>query len=470
MGINGEKSLFNQLTDSLSKIDSLVKVISNLENIIKDLSSSVKELKETIIKKDELIEKQQKEIERLKISNKKDSSNSSKPSSTNGFKKVITNRREKSTLKKGGQLNHELHLLDEDKVNDLIDKGATVEIININKNATNENKEYKTIKIIDIEVKTVITEYRYYPDEEGNYDIPDNTIQNIKYGNDIKALAVSLMCQFPNSTDSAKEIISSLTNGGINLSKGSLINWQNDLSFKLSPEIKKIEEELLNSPYINADECSTKVNGEASNMICAATSTHTRFWANATKKHKDLEELGFWLKFLGVIIKDGTDIYNGFGSAFSQCLSHILRYLKGVYDFVDHKAAKEMSEYLKKCIHLRNELISKDVTAFDEKIYNELLIEYERIIKTWKREWMKDKDNPVYEDERKLLSRMEDSDKEQILYFLKDFRVPPTNNQAESDERPIKIRQKIGKPRSYTGADNYAVIRSCVNNQVEESK
>lgn len=37
---------------------------------------------------------------------KKDNSNSSKPSITNGFKKVITNRREKSNKKQGGQTGH----------------------------------------------------------------------------------------------------------------------------------------------------------------------------------------------------------------------------------------------------------------------------------------------------------------------------------------------------------------------------
>lgn len=43
------------------------------------------------------------EIKRLKNQNQKDSSNSSKPSGTNGYKKVITNRREKSNKKQGGQ-------------------------------------------------------------------------------------------------------------------------------------------------------------------------------------------------------------------------------------------------------------------------------------------------------------------------------------------------------------------------------
>lgn len=85
------------------------------------------------------------------------------------------------------------------------------------------------------------------------------------------------------------------------------------------------------------------------------------------------------------------------------------------------------------------------------------------IIKEWKKEWKADKNNPEYDNERKLLSRMEDDDKEQILYFLKDFKVPATNNQAETDQRNIKIKQKIGKFRSEIGAEIYAIIRSCIN-------
>ena len=60
-----------------------------------------------------------------------------------------------------------------------------------------------------------------------------------------------------------------------------------------------------------------------------------------------------------------------------------------------------------------------------------------------------EKDNPVYEDERKLLSRFEDKKElKEILYFMNDFKIPSTNNQIETDLRPIKIKQKIGKFRS----------------------
>ena len=122
-----------------------------------------------------------------------------------------------------------------------------------------------------------------------------------------------------------------------------------------------------------------------------------------------------------------------------------------------------MAEFLKKCMKSRDDLIEKKVKSFDDKTYKELLDEYDKIIKIWKKEWMYDIENPLYDEERKLLSRMEETDKEQILYFLKDFKVPATNNQAEADQRPIKIKQKIGKFRSDDGAENYTRIRSCIN-------
>ena len=37
------------------------------------------------------------------------------------------------------------------------------------------------------------------------------------------------------------------------------------------------------------------------------------------------------------------------------------------------------------------------------------------------------------------------NDRDKILYFLKDFKVPATNNQAEIDQRNAKIKQKIEK-------------------------
>lgn len=335
--------------------------------------------------------------------------------------------------------------------------------IEINKNENNKNtKPYKTT-VVDINIFVSVTDYLYYPDENGNFNVPQKHKKHIVYGDNLKALAVDLMYESYNSTDATQNIILSLTNNSLNIPKGTLINWASEAKELLMPEIEHIEKELLNSYYTHLDESQIKVNGEAFSEVCACNKTHARMWTMQSKKHENLEKINFFKSFMGVIIKDGTDLYNGFGIAFSQCISHIQRYLKGVYDFVNHKGAKMMSEFLTKYSEYREQMIQNGEKEFSIEKYQEIMNEYDEIIKTWKKEWMQDEKNPVYDDERKLLTRMEDDDKEQILYFLKDFKVPVTNNPVEVDQRNIKIKQKIGKFRSEIGAEIYAIIRSCIN-------
>ena len=293
--------------------------------------------------------------------------------------------------------------------------------------------------------------------------MPQKHKKHIVYGDNLKALAVDLMYESYNSTDATQNIISSITDNSIELPKSTLINWSKEAKEKLEPEIENIEKELLNSYYAHFDESQIKVDGNSFNEVCVSNAKHTRMWAMKSKKHEELEKINFFKSFMGVIVKDGTDLYNGFGIAFSQCISHIQRYLKGIYDFIKHEGPKDMAKFLTKYNEYRKELIAKGEGKFEDNEYSQILNEYDEIIRKWKKEWMSDKNNPSYDDERKLLSRMEDSDKEQILYFLKDFKVPATNNQVETDQRNIKIKQKIGKFRSKAGAEIYAVIRSCIN-------
>ena len=82
-------------------------------------------------------------------------------------------------------------------------------------------------------------------------------------------------------------------------------------------------------------------------------------------------------------------------------------------------------------------------------------------------------DNYLFDDELCLWTRMKydntgldkdtKGDKHEILYFLSDFKIPSTNNAAETAQRPTKIKQKISKFRSISGAKSYAKIRSCIN-------
>lgn len=467
-----ESGLYNQYEELLSKFEKQENLLKEANNLIKTLNLTIESLNELVKSLQEKNDEQAKEILRLKSKNDKDSSNSSKPSSTNGYKKVIINRREKSNNKQGGQKNHKAHSLNNKLEQFINSDNVYEEIIEVNKNESNKNSRYIEKVVIDIQITKLVKRYRYYPYKDGKYHIPKVHNQYVQYGPIIKAFSVDLMNNLYNSTDGVTRFINDITNGGITLSKGTLINWNNDLSSKLNPEIENIESNLLNSYYLNHDESQIKIDGDGHNILCACNDKYVRLWQSEHKSQDAIDEIGFLPKFKGVIVKDGTELYNKYGCFLSQCLSHILRYLKGIYDFIDHKAPKKLAELLSQCNTKRNELISKGIKSFSNQEYSDIIKKYESIIDEWEVELRKDVNNYMFDDEIKLWTRMKydnkkmDSkvrgDKEEILYFLKDFKVPSTNNPAEVAQRGAKIKQKIGKFRSVDGAETYSIIKSCI--------
>ncbi len=472
MASNYSKFLYNDYEKALSTIEKLKSEKREDKKIISSLQVTVNTLNNTVEELNKLVKDLKDEILKLKAKNDKDSSNSSKPSSTNGYKKVITNRREKSNTKQDSQKGHNAHTINS-KLNQFINSGnIEEEIIEINKNEDNKNKRFIEKIVIDIKITKTLKRYRYYPNKDGKYNIPKIHNQNIKYGSFIKAISMDLINNLYNSTDGVTRFIEDITNGGITLSKGTLIKQSEELSNKLQPQISNIEEKLLNSYYLNHDESQIKVDGDGYNILCACNRKHTRLWVSKHKSQEALDEIGFLPKFKGVIVKDGTELYNKYGCFLSQCLSHIQRYLKGIYDFVKNQATQKLSKFLSKCNTERNILISKGKTSFDESKYNSFMLEYDSIIDDWEKELREDVNNYLFDDEERLWTRMKydnkkmdkniRGDRDEILYFLKDFKVPATNNAAESSQRGVKVKQKVGKFRSVDGAENYSVIKSCI--------
>lgn len=255
----------------------------------------------------------------------------------------------------------------------------------MNKSEKNKNKRFIEKVVIDIKITKYIKRYRYYPDEKGKYNIPNWHNQYVQYGNNIKAMCVDLMNNLYNSTDGVTRFIEDITNGGITLSKGTLILWNEEITNKLSPEVKKIENSLLDSYYINHDESQIKINGEGNNILCACNSKYTRLWTHKHKSQDALKEVGFLPKYQGIIVKDGTELYNSFGIMLSQCQSHILRYLKPFYTDIKHTFPKKMSDFLSRCNSIRNRLIDKKIKSFTNFEYAKLIEEYNCILDGWEK-------------------------------------------------------------------------------------
>ena len=472
MASNYNKLHEKQYDELMIKYEKQEKLLKEIKSTISEQNEIIKNLNSIIITLKEENNELKNEILRLKSKNDKDSSNSSKPSGTNGYKKVITNRREKSTNKQGGQKNHTPHSLN-NKLNQFINSGdVEEEIIEINKNEKNENKRYIEKVVIDIKITKHIKRYRYYVHDDGKYHIPKIHNQYVQYGNNIKGIAMDLMINLPNSTDGITQFVNDITNGGITLSKGTLINWESILASNLSDDINKIEEQLLQSYYINHDESQIKIDSNGYNVLCACNDKYVRLWPSEHKSQEAIDQINFLPKFKGVIVKDGTELYNKYGCFLSQCISHILRYLKGIYDFIKHRGPKKLSDFFKKYNELRNEYIQNGKERFSDIELSNMNKEYDAILNEWEKELREDTNNYLFDEELNLFTRLKydnkkmnpkiRGDRDEVLYFLKDFNVPATNNPAEVAQRGVKIKQKIGKFRSVEGANDYLVIKSCI--------
>jgi transposase len=154
------------------------KIAVAVEHNMLPLREHISELETQVVQKDE-------EILRLKAIINKDSSNSSKPPSTDGFKQ-IPNNREKSERKRGGQPGHTGHSLSvPENLDKLVAEGkATKKLVDY----TNGAEKYVSKWIVDIDIKTVYTEIRYPVETK----LPPQLQPEVVYGNGIKALTVLL--------------------------------------------------------------------------------------------------------------------------------------------------------------------------------------------------------------------------------------------------------------------------------------
>ena len=221
----------------------------------------------------------------------------------------------------------------------------------------------------------------------------------------------------------------------------------------------------MKSYYTNNDDSQIKIDGERYNQIVCSNKDYTYLAINKHKSAEAIAEIGILPGFNGITIKDGASLYSNYGSKASQCLSHILRYLKGVYELNNRPEAKTLMDYLGSINKERDQLIHNNITEFNDCRIKEIYEQYDKLLDNWQKalnEEMQSNKSKYYDNEINLLDRMKGKHKEEILYFIKDFKVPSTNNQAEVDQRGLKVKQRIGKFRSEGGANNYANIRSII--------
>ena len=438
----------------------------------KEKDTEISELKSKISELETRLQAAENEVVRLKNMMNKNSSNSSKPPSSDepwegkGKQKAANeyNSRKPSERHKGGQEGHKGKCLTKQDVEKLLkEHGDRIrhDIVDVGKNSFNSGTDPKIKYELDLEMRVVVREYRYY----GDAHIPSRHYPDVSFGDFTRAASAFCYGECNMPTDKIGELISVLSGGILNASDGSWYNFCTYVSDRCDTSLDSLYNDLMNSPVLYSDATYTKENGKES-YIRNVSNRNTVIYS--PQDDKTIEEIGktpVLSDFFGILMTDHETAMKHFGSDNAECNQHTDRYCTKTSQETSHCWSEKFMALLYELKDQKELLIGQGAQCFSEEKLAAYFKRYDDILQEG---WEENKDlkwESVASDERALLRRLEKF-KADHLRFATDFCVEFTNNISESDLRFIKNRTKLsGGFRQKSGRKMccrlMSIIRTC---------
>lgn len=419
-------------------------------------------LQEAVIKLTKENESLRQKVNDLEFRLSKDSHNSSKPPSSDGYqKRVIVNQRTKTGKSIGGQPGHKSNSKPfhehPDTVYYHLPNGCDCGVEHW------EEKPAETFQIVDLPlIKAIITEHRKMRyrcrkcGEEFSGEPPENKGNKIQYGTQVRSLSAYLSQYQLIPYHRLKEMFRDLLS--INLSVGSLVNFVKETGEGLTAFEKHVTGCLKDAQVLHSDETGIRLAGKTNWFHVVSNQQCTYLHSDISRGRTAIEKMNILPEFTGVLVHDRFRSYFGdWNFRHSLCNAHILRELIYFEEQGDKPWAKEIKKLL------LNAKQKKDTGLAISKGYiTRVGNKYRKIVRgeLQKKKHLIGKGKTKKSDDHNFLIALNKYWKE-ILLFIMEENVPFDNNQAERDLRMIKAKQKIsGCFRSTSGAETFALIRS----------
>ena len=385
----------------------------------------------------------------LKAQIKRTHENSSKSSSMVPNRKKITNSREKSGKRPGGQPGHEHHPRKRHVPTNKVDIPGPAEYADSPDYVPTGNTIVK--QLVDIRVEVIVNEYstpEYRNTRTGervHAEFPGGLVLDVTYGGSIKALAFLLNNYCNVSIGKVQEIISELTRGELEISTGMINGLSKEFSQKTEEEQKEAFADILLSPVMNVDFTRATVNGKKVNVLVCATPDNVLYFAKERQGHEGIKGTPVET-YSGKLVHDHDTTFYSYGDAHQECNDHTLRYLK---DSTENEAALKWNErmlnLMREMIHWRKHLDPEDKRNPDEIDPDRVAgfeASYDDILKQAKEEYEYEPPGKYNKKGFNLYRRLEKYKAEHLL-FLHDREVPYSNSLALSSslENPQDLQK-----------------------------
>jgi transposase len=405
-----------------------------------------------------------------------DSQNSSKPPSTDGFRKpAMKSRRKKTGRKPGGQKGHHgstlaLSATPDHFISHPVDTCSHCGC-DLSAQAADEVERRQVIDIppLRMEVTEHLFESKTCPDchavTSSTDNAPEGVNATVQYGPRIKALGAYLKIWQLLPFKRAAELIRTLFGG--TLCEGTLANMVKAVSGTLDSSLAAISETLKASDVAHFDETGSSVEGKLHWFHVASTEKVTLYRMHERRGATAMEDMGILPEFSGRAIHDHWKPYYSFGTcSHGLCNAHHLRELTFVHEVVGQEWASSMKDLLLQINAAVTAAKAENRTRLEDKEISRFVRHYKAIVA----QAIEINPPPVptpgkrgrpKDSKAGNLARRLEAHREETLAFMYDFSVPFTNNLAERDIRMMKVQQKVsGTFRSSEGAMFFCRIRS----------
>lgn len=292
---------------------------------------------------------------------------------------------------------------------------------------------------------------------------PDHARAAACYGPGVRALVCYLCIHQHLPIDRAAQLLTDVL--GASVATGTLAAVVAQGASGLAGFIETVRAGLAAGPVAHFDETGARVAGRLHWVHSASSQTLSLFTVHAKRGKVAMDAAGVLPRFTGVAVHDGWSPYWRYEQVtHALCGAHLLRELEAITDEPGQGWAAGMAELLIDVKLVADQARATGCGRVGDDARARLRGRYQRLLADGQAA------NPHPRAARRgrlrrspaanLLARL-DRHRDEVLRSLDDCRVPFDNNQAERDLRMVKLQQKIsGCWRTLDGATAFLTVRS----------
>jgi transposase len=405
------------------------------------------------------------------------SQNSSKPPSSDGFKRPTPKSlRKKSGRRSGGQVGHAGNTLEIVANPEHIEEHWPSQCAGCGRKLGRQHAtDYEARQVHDLPlIKIEVTEHRAIEvccsgcgqTTAGRF--PAQVKPGAQYGSGMTSIGVYLTAYQLLPVERACEAMQDLFGGGP--SEGTLLNMRTKAAQLLAPINAGIKAAILKSKVGNFDETGLRVQTKLWWLHSASTAELTSYAIDPKRGVEAMLRMGVLAEFQGVMVHDAFSSYGQFKGTHALCNAHLLRELTAQQELLTSEFwPSRLTTLLVMIKDAVAEAKTRGCRALDPEVARNLERDYDVQVHLGLRLHPREpklpgkRGRPKASATTNLLERMRDR-KVDILRFMVNFDVPFDNNLAERDLRMMKVKQKVsGCFRSEAGAQAFAAVRGYVS-------